>query len=143
MKFWQIKDWALAHKLYVVIGVVALLVILYFASGSIGGLLDRWHASRFDKKQQAYEKQIVDLKAERDALEKKANDAEAKALLKEKEASDLHEMIDAKGGQIAKSADALEKQIEEAKRDAGTCNGDAVCLCDKLRAIGISCQPDN
>ena len=130
----------LAHRLYVVIGAVALLLILYFASGSIGGLLDRWHASKFDKKQQAYEKQIVDLKAERDLLEKKANDAEAKALLKEKEANDLHDMINAKGGQIAVAADVLEKQIEEARRDAGTCNGDAVCLCAKLRAIGIACQ---
>lgn len=143
MKPWQIKEWILSHKLYVVIGVAVLILIFYFASGSIGGVLDRWHASRFDKKQQAYEKQITDLQAKYDAAVKRGDEFERQAILKDAEGKKLKELIDAKGGQIEKAADELEKKIEDAKRDAGSCAvvvDQRACVCAKLAALGYQCN---
>ena len=132
-----------AHPLYA-IWLAALLVVLFFSlTGGIGRALDSWRANRFDAKQVAYEKQIGDLKTEREALIKRADDAESKALLKEAEAKELKDLIDQKGGAIEKAANDMEKQIEDAKRNAGGCAGDPDprgCTCAKLRAAGFSCQ---
>lgn len=129
-----------AHPLYAILIAAALVFLLFAAFNGIGKGIEAYRANRFDKAQAEHEKEVAGLKAEREAAIKRADTAEAQALLREKESKELKELIDAKGGQIAKSAKELEQAMEEARRDAGTCNGDAACLCAKLRAVGIACQ---
>lgn len=139
----SVINWVKAHPLYAVGAVIAVVLLLFAFSNALGGALEHWRASRFDAKQAAYEKQVADLKTERDALIKRANDAEAKAMLKEAEAKELHDLIDAKGGQIEKAANDLEKKLEDAKRDTGNCANapdQRECLCAKLKALGFECN---
>lgn len=131
------------HPLYAALAVAVIVIVLFLFSNSIGAGIEHWRANRFDAKQAAYEKQVADLKTERDALIKRANDAEAKAMLKEAEAKELHDLIDAKGGQIEKAANDLEKKLEDAKRDTGNCAAapdQRECLCAKLKALGFECN---
>ncbi len=131
------------HPLYALLVPVVVIAALVIFSNAIGNGIEHWKQSRFDARQQAYEKQIGDLKAEREQLIRRADEAEAKATLKEAEAKELHDLIDAKGGQIEKAADDLEKQLEEAKRNAGNCANapdQRGCLCAKLRALGFECN---
>jgi aspartyl-tRNA synthetase len=128
------------YPLYSLIIAGLIVLLLFMAANGIGKSIEIYRANRFEKAQAAQEKEIAEWKVRYDAAVKRADIAEANALLKEKEAKDLKQLIDANGGKIAKTAAELEKAIEEAKRDAGTCNGDAACLCSKLRAIGIACQ---
>jgi uncharacterized coiled-coil DUF342 family protein len=134
------------HPLYAVLAVGVTIAVLFVFSNAIGSRIEHWRASRFDAKQAVYEKQITDLKTEREALIKQANDAEAKAVLKEAEAKELRDLIQAKGGQIEVAAKELEKKLEQAKQDAGDCQAlpdvDArtKCLCDKLKRAGFECS---
>lgn len=133
------------HPLYAALAVAVIVIVLFLFSNSIGAGIEHWRANRFDAKQAVYEKQVADLKTEREALIKRANDAEAKATLKEAEAKELKDLIAAKGGSIAASEKELEQRLEDAKKDAGNCQSlpDAAaqldCLCKKLRSNGFEC----
>lgn len=138
--FEKVWDWVKAHPLYAALIVAAVVFLVFAAVNGIGKSIEIYRQNKFDKQQAVNEQAVKDAKVERDAAIKRADIAEAMALLKAKEAADLKQMIDAKGGTIAKSAAELEKAMAEARRDAGSCNGDADCLCSKLRAVGIACQ---
>ena len=143
MKINTVIDFIKVHPLYAILGAGALVLLLFAAANGIGKTIETIRANRFDAKQQAYERQVSDLKTEREVLIKKANDAEAKALLKETEAKELKDLIDQKGGAIEVAANKLQKDIENAKANAGNCV-DAVdprgCTCQKLRAAGFACE---
>ena len=136
-------NWIKSHPLYAFIGAVILAFLILGAINGFGNTVERIRGKFFDNKQAAYEKQIADLKVEREAAIKRANDAEAKALLKEAESKELRDLIAAKGGQIEAHAKELEEKIEEAKKGSGNCAASPDphgCLCAKLKALGFECN---
>lgn len=138
-----VGNWVKGHPLYALLSLVVVVVLVFAITGGVSGAISNWKSSRADARQAAHEKEVAGLKSERDAAIKKADIAEAKALLKEAEASELHDLINAKGGQIEKAANDLERKIEDAKRNAGNCADDPDpygCTCRKLQSAGFACQ---
>lgn len=139
-------NWIKAHPIYAAVGAVIIALLVLAAINGFGNTVESIRGRLFDNKQAAYEKQIADLKVEREKLIKQANDAEAKALLKEAETKELRDLIAQRGGQIEQAAKDLEKKIEEAWKGAGNCqtiadpNARTRCLCDKLIRAGFECS---
>lgn len=136
-------NWIKTHPLYAMLVAIAVVLILFWATAGIGNTIESIKGRIFDRNQAAHEQEVAGLKAQRDAAVQRANEAEAKALLKETEAKELKDLIDQKGGTIEKAADKLQKDIENAKANAGSCVDSPDprgCTCEKLRSAGFDCQ---
>lgn len=146
MRVNTVLDWVKAHPLYAGLGAAALILLLFASLNGFSGAIETYRANRFDKQQQAHEKEVTDLKAQREAAIKRGDDAEAQALLVKAENDKLKDLINQKGGQIEKAANELEQKLNEAKKGAGDCQAltDPVartaCVCNKLKSAGFECN---
>lgn len=139
-KLWELFK---LHPGYALITAGVLALVLVIGGDWISHTVETYRNNKFDAAMKAKEKEVSALTLERDAAVKRADDAESKALLKEAEATELKELIAAKGGQIAVAQKDLERKLEDAKKDAGTCSqsSDPVqCVCFKLRTAGFNCN---
>ncbi len=119
--------------------VLAVVVIVALAVGGYSSC----RSAMYDRSDAKHEEEKSQLRQERDAAIRRANEAEAKATLLEAQNAKTDELIDAKGGQIEKAKETLDAKIEEAKRGAGDCarlSDPAAardCTLNKLKALGL------
>lgn len=107
----------------------------------------------FDRSQAAKTEKELALEKKSDEAIKRAEKAEAigteaikRAEQAETEKKALQALIDEKGGQIAKEADRLEKELDKIHAQDGTCAQltdkakQIQCVCEKLKAKGFECE---
>lgn len=126
--------------------IVAVIVALLLASNGVGRTVESLRRARADRRVAKKQQEVEALTRQRDALINTAREREAQAVIVEREAAELRQLINERGGRLAEDERKINDAFAAFKTDAELTAADVPNaerrkrLCAKLRAVGFDCQ---